>query len=95
MQSFPARQRWTSQRRNIAEGDIVLLKDKNTSKNKWPMARVLAARRDDDGQVRSVTVQSATGPVLDRPVNKLVLLLVSLEDRPRIPDEESEELFAE
>ena len=56
------------------------------------MAKVLTTRRDDEDQVRSVTVQTVTGSVLDRPVNKLVLLLESPEDRPRIPDEEPEEL---
>ena len=91
LQSLQARQKWTRQRRNYTEGDIVLLKDDNTCRNKWPMARVIAARRDDQGQVRSVTVQSATGSVLSRPVNKLVLLLESPEDRPGIPDEEPED----
>ena len=77
--------------RNYTEGDIVLLKDDITCRNKWPMAKVIAARRDDQGQARSVTVQSATGSVLSRPVNKLLLLLESPEDRPGIPDEEPED----
>ena len=93
LQSLQARQKWTRQRRNYTEGDIVLLKDDNTCRNKWPMAKVIAARRDDQDQVRSVTVQSATGSVLSRPVNKLVLLLESPEDRPGIPDEEPEDQF--
>ena len=52
------------------------------------MARVIAARRDHQGLVRSVTVQPAAGSVLSRPINKLVLLLESPKDRPGIPDEE-------
>ena len=44
------------------------------------MAYVLTTRRDDEGQVRSETVQTGTGSVLDRPVNKLVLSLESPED---------------
>ena len=56
------------------------------------MAKVLTTRPDDEGQVRSVTVQTGTGSVFDRPVNKLVLLLESTKDRPGIPDEEPEEL---
>ena len=59
-------------------------------RNKWPMAK--ATHCDDEDQVRSVTVQTGTGSVLDRPVNKFVLLLESPEDRPEIPDEEPEEL---
>ena len=88
LQSLQARQKWTLQRRNFTEGDIVLLKDDNTCRNKWPMGRVIAARRDHQGQVKSVTVQPATESVLSRPINKLVLLLESPEDRPGIPDEE-------
>ena len=55
------------------------------------MARIIAARQDDQAQVRLVTLQSATGSVLSRPVNKLVLLPESPEDRPGIPDEEPED----
>ena len=91
--AYKREKKWTRHRRNLIEGDIVLLKDNNTCRNKWPMARVLAARRDEQGQVRSVTVQSATGSVLNRPLNKLVLLLESPEDRPGIPDEEPEDHF--
>ena len=42
-----------------------------------------------------MTVQSATGSMLDQPVKKLVLLLESPEERPEIPDEEPKELFSE
>ena len=59
------------------------------------MARVPVADRNNNGQVRSVTVQSATGSMLDQPVKKLVLLLESPEERPEIPDEEPKELFSE
>ena len=91
LQGLEARQKWTRQRRNYTERDIVLLKDGNTCRNEWSMAKVIAARRDDQGQVRSVTVQSTTGSVLSRPVNKLVLLLESPEDRQGIPDEEPDD----
>ena len=57
------------------------------------MARVIAARLNDQGRVRSVTAQSATVSVLSRLINKLVLLLEPPEDRPGIPDEEPEDLF--
>ena len=93
LQSLQARQKWTRQKRNHTEGDIVHLKDDNTFKNKCPLAKVIAARRDDQSQVRSVTVQSVTGSVLSRPVNKLVLLLESPENGPGIPDKKPEDHF--
>ena len=88
LQSLQVRNKWTQQRRNFAEGDVVLLKDNNTCRNQWSLAKVLTARQDDQGQVRSVTVQTSKGSKLDRPINKLVLLLESSNERPGIPDEE-------
>ncbi|KAJ7392027.1 hypothetical protein OS493_014965 [Desmophyllum pertusum] len=63
----------------------------STVLSKWSMAKVLDAHQDDQGQVRSVTIQSSSGSVLKRPINKLVLLVESSEGRPGSPDEEPEE----
>jgi len=65
LQSLQVRNKWTRQRRNFTEGDVVLLKDKNTCRNQWSLAKVLATRQDDQGQVRSVTVQTSKGSMLD------------------------------
>ena len=80
LQSLQVRNKWTRQRRNFTEGDVVLLKDNNTCRNQWSLAKVLTTRRDDQGQVRSVTVQTSKGSTLDRPINKLVLLLESSQE---------------
>ena len=37
-QILQLRQKWTHKRRNFKEGDVVLLKDNNSRRNKWPMA---------------------------------------------------------
>ncbi|CAH3125725.1 unnamed protein product [Porites lobata] len=65
---------------NYFDKEIKILKDFQTQTGSVPK------------DLRSVTVQTGTGSVLDRPVNKLVLLLESPKDRPGIPDEEPEEL---
>ena len=39
------------------------------------MAKVVATHPDDQGQVRSVTVLTSNGSKLNRPINKLVLLV--------------------
>lgn len=80
LQSLQVRNKWIRQRRNFTEGDVVLLKDNNTCRNQWSLAKVLTTRRDDQGQVRSVTVQTSKGSTLDRPINKLVLLLESSQE---------------
>ena len=38
LQILQLRQKWTHKRRNFKEGDVVLLKDNNSRRNKWPMA---------------------------------------------------------
>lgn len=65
LKSLQVRNKWTRQRRNFTEGDVVLLKDNNTCRNQWSLAKVLATRQDDQGQVRSVTVQTSKGSMLD------------------------------
>ena len=45
------------------------------------MAKVVTPYPGDQGQVRSVTVLIGKGPNLERPVNKLVLL-VEVQQRP-------------
>ena len=53
----------------------MLLKENQSLRNRWPMAKVVATHPDDQGQVRSVTVSASNRSKLERPVNKLVLLV--------------------
>ena len=45
--------------RNFKVGDIVLLREV-TSRNKWPMDRVIAIQEGNDGFVRSVNIVVGT-----------------------------------
>jgi hypothetical protein len=74
--SLQQRQKWTKSERNVAVGDIVLLKDENMPRNDWSMGRVTAMKPDSKGYVRSVVLKTSTAE-LHRPVNKLVVLLES------------------
>jgi hypothetical protein len=67
------RTKWNDQKRNIKEGDIVLLKD-DSYRNNWPMGRVVKTEPDAKGFVRSVWIKTESSE-LHRPINKLVLLL--------------------
>ena len=81
------RQKWTRPRRNLNVDDVVIVKDVNTPRNAWQLARVSTVYPSDDGQVRKVQVALAdscldskgrrTGPMryLERPIQKLVLLV--------------------
>ena len=75
LQQLQTRNKWIQPRRNFQVGDIVLLKENQSPRNRWPMAKVVATHPDDKGQVRSVTVLTSNGSKLERPVNKLVLLV--------------------
>jgi hypothetical protein len=58
---------------------MVLLIDADKVRNQWPMARVTNVKEDDQGLVRSATVRTAYRSTLDRPINKLVLLVETSE----------------
>ena len=49
-------QKWVRPLRNMQIGDIVLVKDDNTPRNQWQLARVTEAQRGNDGLVRKVNL---------------------------------------
>ena len=49
-------------------------------RNQWPMARVMRVNKDDQGLVRSVAVRTSSDSILDRSINKLILLVETSEE---------------
>jgi len=98
--SLQQRSKWTRPRRNMCVGDIVLVKDENLPRNAWQLSRVAEVYPSADGFVRKVKVATADkdldekgrrpGSVryLERPVQKLVLLLPAEETDRGFPAEE-------
>ena len=82
--SLQERQKWNHVRRNFQKGDIVLLKDDDVGRNRWPTAKVTETFPDANGDVRRVTVLIASTDgkqsTLARPISKLVLLMETEED---------------
>jgi len=68
--------KWHHPTRNIAIGDIVVLREDNLVPAKWPMARVVQTHPGNDGLVRVVTVKTKCG-IYKRPITKMALLLPS------------------
>lgn len=68
------RSKWTTPRRDLQVGDIVLMKDSDMFERCWPMGRITKIHPGTDGLVRVVDVWSR-GKTLRCPVAKLVLLL--------------------
>lgn len=90
--SLQQRQKWTRTRRNLCIDDVVMLKDENLPRSVWQLARVSALYPSSDGQVRKVQVALADSCLdnmgkrvnavryLERPVQKLVLLMAAQTD---------------
>ena len=75
------RGKWNKQQRNCKVGDVVLLKE-DAECNRWPMAKIVAVNSDAKRAVRSVKILVGAADksdnsirYLERPVNKLVMLL--------------------
>jgi len=81
IQTLQTRCKWTQMKRNFQPGDVVLLKEALSPRNTWPVCKVVKAYPNDQGEVRSVTIMMSNKTSLDRPINKLVLLVESQEDR--------------
>ena len=79
--SLQSRTKWNIPTRNCKVGGIVLLKNE-TKRNQCPMAKIVATNKDDKGYVQSVKLligasnaDDNTVRYLERPVNKLVMLI--------------------
>ena len=72
------RQRWAAPRRNLSQGDIVIIADAGAPRGSWKMGRVLSVKSDSKGLVRSVSIQTKTS-ILERPVTKVCLLVEATE----------------
>ena len=83
------RRKWVQPKRNLAVGDVVISKESEGARNKWPLGRVVQVYPSEDGFVRKVKLLMADGDLddygkrqgppsyLERPIHKLVLLLTA------------------
>ena len=78
LHTITTRGKWRKEKRNVKEGDLVLICDRNTSRKKWLMGRVLECYRGNDGLVRSVKVKTSTNE-LTRAVTRLCPLELNVE----------------
>ena len=67
------RTKWTNKQQNFAVGDLVIVRNKNTPKSHWLLARILAIYPGDDGIIRTVKIQTPSGEFV-RPSQLLLLL---------------------
>ena len=78
LQTLQQRRKWLQPRRNLCEGDIVLVRDKQAVRNKWPLGIIQKALPSSDGLVRKCevrVVRDGQQTVFTRPSVELVLLI--------------------
>ncbi|KAK3742103.1 hypothetical protein QZH41_020261, partial [Actinostola sp. cb2023] len=75
--TLQSRRKWQNASRDLKEGDLVLLCNKDAPRNDWPLARVVKAQPGRDGKVREVDLETAKGgskKLYRRPVTGVILL---------------------
>ena len=101
LQTLQLRQKWMRPRRNLQQGDVVIISNDNLPRNMWQISRVEDVYRDPDGYVRKVKLLVGDATLdddgrrikdvsyLERPVHKVVLLVPSDDVENRgVPTEE-------
>lgn len=73
--SLQVRSKWKQESKNLQEGDVVLLADKSTYRNEWPVGRIVKAHLSSDNRVRKVDVRVGSDKrTFTRPTSDIVLL---------------------
>ena len=75
--TLQSRRKWETVQPNLKEGDLVLLRCKESPRNEWPLARISKAISSADGKVRKVEVTTAKNgskQSYTRPVTEVILL---------------------
>ena len=71
--------KWFAERRNLTNGDVVLVVDPDTPRGKWPLGRISAVRPGGDGKVRVVDVRLQGGKLLRRAICRICPLWLGVE----------------
>ncbi len=82
LHALQERQKWFCPRRNFKVDDVVVIKDNDTPRNRWSLARVVKADEEEDGLVRKVKLAVGFTKITNQgkranslTIHKLVLLV--------------------
>ena len=67
------RKKRKEKRKNLKEGNVVLVAEPNQPRGIWPLGRIVSTHPRQDGMVRAVTVRTQYGEY-NRPITKLCFL---------------------
>lgn len=79
LHTLQQRKKWQHHNTNFSVGDIVLIRDDNRPPLSWPLARIVEVHPGSDGNVRVVTLRTAT-QTMKRSIVKLAKLPSQHED---------------
>ena len=68
--TLQSRSKWQTNQTNIKPGTLVILKDDNLPRGRWPLGRIVDVMPSEDGVVRVIRIKMAGG-VYVRPVVKI------------------------
>ncbi len=77
--TLQSRKKWTLESRNLQVVDVVLIIDDNAPRGQWPLGRVTEVLPGKNNVVRVARVKTAGGKTYLRPVMKLIVLEIALE----------------
>ena len=80
------RSKWRRSRKELKEGDLVLVVDDQQPRSTWRLARVIEAVPEVDEHVRKATVKTADKKTLLRDRESLVLLEMDCEQENHVQD---------
>ena len=92
------RKKWNTFQRNSQVGDVVILHDDDLSRNRWALAKITKVFPSKDGlvcKVQLLITRNGKRTTLERPINKLTLLVENNEDRDVSPPVEPKQLTQE
>ncbi|VDI35342.1 Hypothetical predicted protein [Mytilus galloprovincialis] len=72
------RRKWTEDRRDLIEGDVILLKDKNICRTQWPVGIIVNSFKSSDEHVRKAEVRvivNGKAAIYTRPIVDMILLI--------------------
>ena len=78
MQTLQRRRKWHAVQPDLKLGDVVLLKDIDAPRNRWPLAVIVDIMPSDDSHVHKVQLKifrNNKSSVLTRPIGERVPLL--------------------
>ncbi|XP_060772289.1 uncharacterized protein LOC132883105 [Neoarius graeffei] len=80
LSTLQPRRKWQADKQNITVGTVVLMKDCQSKRNDWPLARITKVFPSEDGRVRKVEVKVADKEGVKlflRPITQVITLLPS------------------